>query len=458
MTYLGHVISAEGAKPDAEKVAAVRHWPEPITVKQVRSFVGFCNYYRRFIRNFAEIARPLHELTKKNARFEWTSECQLAFDRLRLELATAPVLPFPQYNCPFIVDTDASNKSLGAVLSNIVDGVERPVVYQSRSLSRTEMNYSTTKREALGIVQALKWFKPYIWGLSFVVRTDHASLRWLFRQNADGMTFRMLQHVQEFDFVIVHRAGAKHANADGLSRQTEEEVPWEEGELERLVGQCPQPKSLNEALETVRDQCHFVSSPSAKPAEDEEELSIAWSRCPSDVAELQREDENIGKILEWCKAKDKPDQENLGQNLVTKSEALQYGPEVVALWALWAELYLKQGVLYRRWLHHDRSEPHYQLIVPMKCRREILVQLHESPVSGGHCGRKNPKPSTTKILVAESATRHRATTSLVLTVRRQNDSRKKEDGRVATLQSWCAVPHSGSGHFGTCDYGHSISS
>ena len=86
----------------------------------MRSFVGFCNYYRRFVKDFAQIARPLHELTKKNARFEWTPCCQIAFDRLRLELATAPVLQFARYDCPFIIDTDASNVSLGALLSNYV--------------------------------------------------------------------------------------------------------------------------------------------------------------------------------------------------------------------------------------------------------------------------------------------------------------------------------------------------
>ena len=95
--------------------------------------MGFCSYYRRFVKNFAQIARPLHNLTKKNARFEWFAECQIAFDRLRLELATAPVLQFPKYDSPFIVDTDASNVSLGAVLSNVVDGDEHALVYSSRN-------------------------------------------------------------------------------------------------------------------------------------------------------------------------------------------------------------------------------------------------------------------------------------------------------------------------------------
>ena len=160
VVYLTHIIGNDGVRLDPNKVAAVREWPQPKTVRQVRSFVGFCSYYRRFVKDFAQIAGPLHNLTKKNARFEWSAECQIAFDRLRLELATAPVLQFLKYDSPFIVDTDASNVSLGAVLSNVVDGVEHALVYSSRILSKTEAMYSTTKREALAVVQALKSFNP----------------------------------------------------------------------------------------------------------------------------------------------------------------------------------------------------------------------------------------------------------------------------------------------------------
>ena len=107
VVYLSHIIGNGGAKPDPDKVSAVKHWPVPKTVKQIRSFVGFCNYYRRFVRDFAQIARPLTDLTKKDARFEWNSDCQLSFDRLRVELANAPVMQFPRFDCPFIIDTDA---------------------------------------------------------------------------------------------------------------------------------------------------------------------------------------------------------------------------------------------------------------------------------------------------------------------------------------------------------------
>ena len=189
VTYLSHIIGIEGIQVDPKKVEVVEKWPVPTTVKGIRSFLGFCNYYSRFVKDFDGIASPLSALTKKMVPFIWTDECQTAFDRLRKELITAPVLEFPDNTRTFILDTDASNTSLGAVLSNVINGEERPLVYASRVMSKTETNYSTTEREALAVVQAVKWFKSYIWGVKFVLRTDHSSLQWLFKQKEpDGMT------------------------------------------------------------------------------------------------------------------------------------------------------------------------------------------------------------------------------------------------------------------------------
>ena len=119
-------------------------------------------------------------------------------------------------------------------MSQIIDGEERPIAFEPRVLSKTELSYATTKREALGIVQAMQWFCPYIYGSQCKVRTDHASLQWLFRQNADGMTFRMIQKMQEYNYRIVHRPGEKHCNADGLSRRPNEKPEWKEGQEEEL--------------------------------------------------------------------------------------------------------------------------------------------------------------------------------------------------------------------------------
>ena len=133
-------------------------------------------------------------------------------------------------------------------LSQIIDGEERPIAFESRVLSKTEVNYATTKREALGIVQMMQWFRPYIYGSQCIVRTDHASLQWLFRQNADGMTFRMIQKMQEYNYRIVHRPGEKHYKADGLSRRPNEKPEWKEGEEEELRGQVPEFQTMEKAL------------------------------------------------------------------------------------------------------------------------------------------------------------------------------------------------------------------
>ena len=252
--YLGHVINKEGIQPDPKKLAAVREWEPPTDVTGVRSFVAFCNYYRKFVQNFAEVARPLYLLTSKGLKFTWTEEHDKAFRTLKKRLLEAPILAFPNFELPFIIDTDASDTALGAVLSQVIDGIEYPIAFESRVLTKTEVNYATTKREALGVVQAVQWFRPYIYGSKCIIRTDHASLQWLFRQNADGMTFRMVQKLQEYDYQIVHRPGDKHCNADGLSRRPNDVPQWLPGEEDALRGPIPEFTEFDSALfEAERD-------------------------------------------------------------------------------------------------------------------------------------------------------------------------------------------------------------
>ena len=193
VTYLGYKLSPEGIEHDDNKLIEARKWKWPENVTEVWSFIGFWSYYRRFIKDFAGILKPLHQITKKNSRFTSNPECHNAFEKLKEALIDSSVLKHPDYNYPFIVDTDASDNSLGAVLSNIVDSVEYQVDFANRVLTPAERRYSTTKKEALAVIQAMKWFKPYIWGTQFVLRTDHASLQWFFRQNNDEMIFRMLK-------------------------------------------------------------------------------------------------------------------------------------------------------------------------------------------------------------------------------------------------------------------------
>ena len=152
-----------------------------------------------------------------------------------------------------MIDTDASETALGAVLSQIIDGEERPITFESRVLSKTEVNYATTKREAQGIVQAMQWFRLCIYGSQCIVRTDHASLQWLFGQNADGMTFRMIQKMQDYFYRTVQRPGEKQCNADGLSRRPNEKPEWKEGEEEELRGQIPEFQTMEKALSGAQE-------------------------------------------------------------------------------------------------------------------------------------------------------------------------------------------------------------
>ena len=185
----------------------------------MRSLLGFASYYRRFIPGLATLEAPLTQLTEKGKAFVWTPACQEAFEGIQGRLSAVPVLAYPLPEGQFVVDTDASGVGIGAVLSKMQDGVERPISYASKSLNKALRAYCTTRQELLAVVDALKHFRPYIWGRKFKLRTDHASLRWLTNfKDAEGIYARWLARLETYDYEIEHRTGAKHANADAMSR------------------------------------------------------------------------------------------------------------------------------------------------------------------------------------------------------------------------------------------------
>jgi len=220
VAFLGHLLSENGIEVQDDKVDAVRDWPTPCNLTELGSFLGLCSYYRRFIERFADVAAPLHKLHRKNVAFEWTEEQDDAFNRLKQMLTSAPVLGMPTDNGAFYLDCDASDIGLGAVLSQNQNGSEVVIAYASRILTKAERNYDVTRRELLAIVFGLKTFKQYVLGRQFVIRTDHAALQWL-RKTPEpmGQLARWLTFIEQFDFEVIFRAGAKHGNADGLSRR-----------------------------------------------------------------------------------------------------------------------------------------------------------------------------------------------------------------------------------------------
>ena len=218
--YLGHVVSHQGVTADPKKIKAVQEYPVPIDVKGLRSFLGLASYYRRFIPNFASVAKPLHVLTRKDMPFKWTDECKTAFESLKKLLTESPLLSYPDFSMPFLLETDASIEGLGAVLAqHKEDHLVHPIAYASRTLLPHERNYGISELEALAVVWAVKHFRHYIFGHKCHVYTDHEALKALINTpHPSGKLARWGLALQELDLEIHYRPGKKNANADVLSR------------------------------------------------------------------------------------------------------------------------------------------------------------------------------------------------------------------------------------------------
>ena len=217
--FLGHVISEEGVLPNPENVNKLKNWLPPRTVTEVRQFLGLASYYRRFIKDFAELAAPLTQLTRKGTTFVWSSDCDLAFHKLKSILISPEVMAFPNDVDDYILDTDASDRSIGAVLSQVQNGRERVIAYASRTLNKAERNYCVTDRELLAVKNFAEYFRQYLLGRTFKIRTDHRALVWLFSmREPKSRIARWIEILSAFDFQIEFRQGTKHGNADGMSR------------------------------------------------------------------------------------------------------------------------------------------------------------------------------------------------------------------------------------------------
>lgn len=217
--YLGHIVDRQGIRPGDLKTKAIDEFPTLTNVTGVRAFLGLAGYYRKFVKGFSRIAHPLTQLTKEMVPFIWTSECQSAMAQLQAILTTQPVLVHPNFDLPFLLQTDWSTTGMGAVLAQRTTKGEKVVAYASRQLRGAEVNYSATDGECLAVVWGVKYFRPFLYGHRFTLQTDHKALSWLMTtEGLQGRLARWALSLQEYMITIEYKTGSSHANADALSR------------------------------------------------------------------------------------------------------------------------------------------------------------------------------------------------------------------------------------------------
>ena len=364
--FLGHVVSNKGVSTDPSKTEAVDTWPVPRNKKELRSFLGLCTFYRKFVKDFATIAAPLHWLTKDNVEFSWDEKCTAAFKHLKHVLTHSPVLAYPNPDAEFILDTDASSCGIGAVLSQNTDGVERVIAYYSRSMAPSERNYCTTRRELLAVVEAVRHFHHFLYGTAFCIRTDHAALKWLRNlKDPEGQLARWLTRLEQYNFKIQHRPGAKHGNADCLSRR-----PCQ-ADCRYCCRKEASSGSHCWAAEAATGQNGVTSINTDSHVSDYSDTSTV------DIRMAQRNDKDLAPLIEWIEEGRRP----------SWSEVTSTSPTTKRYWAQWDMLRLTDGVLMRAWESCDGKHRRWLTIVPQSEKETIMGETHGS-VSSGHFGIK----------------------------------------------------------------------
>ncbi len=370
--YLGHVISDQGVSTDPSKIEAVSNWPLPATLSELRSFLGFASYYRRFVEGFAKLAAPLHRLVaelagRRSRRADqsitgrWTEECCRSFEALKACLTSAPVLAYADFTLPFILEVDASHGGLGAVLSQEQEGKVRPIAYASRGLRPTERNmrnYSSMKLEFL----ALKWamtekFREYLLGHKCVVYTDNNPLSHLSSAKLGATEQRWAAQLASFDFEIRYRSGRSNANADALSRRH----PPEAQDMQAMVCGTLLPEPLQQVLQVDKIKATQVT------------VAALPHHPPSDIATLQQDDPVIQEILVFWTRKQRPNQD----------ERKRMSKSALVLLQQWDQLVERDGVLYRQIFRPDGAEVVFQLLLPAALKTDVLTEVHQGH---GHQG------------------------------------------------------------------------
>ncbi|KAK3105624.1 hypothetical protein FSP39_002098 [Pinctada imbricata] len=378
LKFLGHIISKNGVEVDPEKTRIVSEFPAPKKQKQVRSFLGMANYYRRFIPNFAKIASPLYDLLKKDKAFQWTDECQQSFEKLKSALLSAPILSYPDPVRNFVLTCDASNLAIGFYLSQMsTSNQEHVIAYGGKALSKEERNYTTSEKELLAVVKGVEAYRPYLVGKKFTVYTDHRALVWLKSAKHTGRLERWALRLQEYDFDIVHRPGKNNHVADALSRvpyQDEDEVSNPESRSIQQVSAIETSQIISDTPEGIQVNLYYTPDETEIVALDPGQYDILPGK-QKDLFQLQKECPDFHEIIQYLQDQKLPDDGKRRDKIIAESK--HYG--------------IVDGILvhfYQRRCKRQPTEFRYikQVAMPKVLRQEALKQYHDSIAGGGHLG------------------------------------------------------------------------
>lgn len=379
--YLGHIVGEHGVQTDPDKIAVLRDWQPPSNVKELRSFLGFAGYYRRFVRNYSSLVKPLnallvgHPTNKKNKRkkeavdWNWGPEQQNAFDTIIEKLTSPPVLAYADYTKPFMLNIDASGDGLGAVLYQEHDGKERVIAYASRGLRGSECNYPAHKLEYL----ALKWavcdkFNDYLYGGKFTVRTDNNPLTYvLTTAKLDATGHRWLAALSGYNFSLVYRAGRKNQDADALSRLPSPDKETMFNDVIKAICQAV----LVSSEEAPAVECVLLTQ-NASVDEDETAADTGSDLSQIDWPAEQTVDATLHRVRQLLASGHKPTRRQIA---LEPSACQKYLKD-------WDNLFFKENILYRR--HAIGGSDINQLVLPEVYRDIALVGLHDE---AGHQGR-----------------------------------------------------------------------
>ena len=344
VNYLGFTLTRDGIKANESKVEAIMHYKQPSTIRQIRGFLGFLSFYRRFIRGFAEIADPLYKATQDEKQLVWTPDCQRAFDALRLTVTREAVLAYPNSAKTFILETDASDYGVGAVLEQEdQNALLRPVCFYSKHLSKSQMNYATIQKECLALVLAVRFFRIYLYSRPFIAYTDHQPLVWFInRTPKSAIVHRWFNELTEYEFELKYKKG------DGLSRIPLEDRALEDSEETPLwvnVIWTEVAKGTQQLLDEHEERERWAEMAPLRI----HALMLTPDRAPEDYRNEQLRDRALAKMI----------------NLIEKNE--RPGPDeededVKAATYQWKKRTMIDGVLYRKFTHEDETVNQY--VVP----------------------------------------------------------------------------------------------